>query len=119
LPRILSRAPSTVSPSSADPSTAATTSPGRSPAACAGEPSIGAMITRRHSGPSVAQSLVCPALSTVPISAPMPSNWPEMPWSEFRKSSGLRYEEYGSSSASIIPLIAPWITLALSTSPPA
>ena len=69
------------------------TSPGLRPAASAGEPSIGAMITRWQVGPNVLQSLALPAASTDPISAPMPSNVPEMslivPW----KSSGLRYDE--------------------------
>jgi hypothetical protein len=66
------------------------TSPGRSPAFSAGEPSSGAMITRWQSGPNVAQSLVLPPASTEPISAPMPSNEPEMSLSVPVKSSGLR-----------------------------
>jgi hypothetical protein len=74
LPRILSRAASTVSPSTDEPSTAAMMSPDFMPDFCAGEPSIGAMTTRRQSGPSVAQSDVVPAAFWVPISAPMPSN---------------------------------------------
>ena len=54
------------------------TSPGFSPAASAGEPSMGVTTTRKQSGPKGVQSVVLPAASTVPISAPMPSNWPEM-----------------------------------------
>ena len=51
--------------------------------------------------------------------APMPSNWPEIPWSEDRNSSEVRYCEYGSSSAPIIPLIAPSTSDLRSTEPPA
>ena len=77
-PRTLSRAWSGVRPSREVPSTVVMTSPALRPAASVGEPSIGATITMWQVGPNVAQSLVLPASSTAPISAPIPSNWPEM-----------------------------------------
>jgi hypothetical protein len=83
------------------------TSPGLSPAFSAGEPSMGATMTSRQSGPKVEQSTVAPLPSTVPISAPIPSNWPSIPWSVARKSSGERYVEYGSPMAPTMPRMAP------------
>ena len=77
LPRILFRAPSTVSPSSEVPSTETMTSPALTPAFSDGEPSIGVTTTSRQSGPRVVQSDVAPLASWVPISAPIPSNWPD------------------------------------------
>ncbi len=62
---------------------------------------------------------VAPATSAVPMVAPIPSNWPAMPWSDALNSSEVRYWEYGSSSAPIMPLIAPSTSTLRSTSPPA
>jgi hypothetical protein len=99
------------------PSAVTTTSPGFRPAFSAGEPSSGAMITRWQSGPNGLQSLVLPAESTAPISAPMPSNVPEMESMVPRKSYGLRYEEYGSPTDSTMPRIAPSTSVVRSTGP--
>ncbi len=117
-PRIRSRAPSTVRPSSDTPSVASTRSPVLRPALAAGEPAIGATMTSRHAGPSVAQPCV-PSAACVAISAPMPSNSPLIPWRESWYSLEVRYEEYGSPSASIMPRMAPWTMASRSTSPPA
>ena len=108
-PRTRSRAASTVRPSSRSPSMASMMSPATSPAASAGEPGIGATTTRRQSAASVVQVEVAPAASTVPIVAPIPSNSPEIERRLSLNSSLVRYSEYGSSSAPIIPLIAPSI----------
>ena len=75
---------------------------------------MGAMITRWQSGPKVAQSAAFPATSTAPISAPMPSNVPEMSSSVSVKSSGLRYEEYGSPTDSTMPRMAPSMSVSRS-----
>ncbi len=75
-------------------------------------------MTSRHSGPSVAQPWV-PSGASVAISAPMPSNSPLMPSRLWRYSSEVRYDEYGSSSDSIMPRMAPWMSASRSTSPPA
>ena len=101
------------------PSIAVITSPGRRPAFSAGEPVSGRTIASRQPSPSVAQVVVSPAPSTVPIVAPIPSNWPAMPWSEALNSSEVMYREYGSSRAPIIPLIAPSTSDFWSTAPPA
>ena len=63
--------------------------------------------------------VVAPVASTVPIVAPIPSNSPEMSRSDPLNSSDVRYWEYGSPSAVIIPLIAPSMTALRSTGPPA
>ena len=118
-PRILPRAASAVSPSSDTPSILSMTSPGFRPAFSAGEPAIGATTASRQSAAIVVHEEVLPAASTVPMVAPMPSNSPEMSRSVCLNSSGVRYMEYGSSSAAIIPLIAPSMTLRRSTVPPA
>ena len=76
-------------------------------------------MTRRQSAPNSAQSLVSPAALTVPISAPIPSNSPEMSWSVDRNSSDERYVEYGSPIASTMPRIAPSMTALRSTGPSA
>jgi hypothetical protein len=73
----------------------------------------------RQSGPRSVQAEVAPFVSTVPMVAPMPSNWPEMPSRLRLNSSAVRYWLYGSSSAPIIPLIAPSTSALRSTSPPA
>ncbi len=118
-PRTLLRAWSTVSPARVAPSMPSMTSPGRSPAFSAGDPVSGATTARKQSSPRVVQAAVAPAPLTVPIVAPMPSNWPEMPSSDDLNSSDVRYCEYGSSSEPIIPLIAPSTSDLRSTSPPA
>ncbi len=117
-PRISSRAPSTLCPSKDTPSAARMRSPVRRSARAAGEPASGATTTSRQSGPSVAQPWV-PSAAWVAISTPMPSNSPLMPWRVSWYSSEVRYEEYGSPSASIIPRMAPWTMASRSTSPPA
>ena len=48
------------------------------------------MMTRKQVGPYVAQSLVLPFASTEPISAPIPSNVPEMSSIVEVNASGLR-----------------------------
>ena len=78
-PRIMVRAASTVSPSSAVPSTDRTMSPGIRPARAAGEPSNDLVTRRRHAVPSGSQPWV-PSAACEPRSAPMPSNWPLMVW---------------------------------------
>ena len=78
-PRTLPRASSTVRPVSEAPSIASITSPASSPAFSAGEPPSGATTASRQSAPRVVQADVAPARSTVPIVAPMPSNWPGDP----------------------------------------
>ena len=117
-PRIRSRAPSTFKPSSEVPSVARIRSPASSPAFSAGDPTIGATTRSRQSAPSVVQPWV-PSAACVAISAPMPSNWPLIPCRLSRYSSDVRYEEYGSPRASIMPRMAPWIRTSRSTSPPA
>ena len=79
LPRTLSRASSTVRPSSPEPSTWRIDVAGQQPGLLRpASPRAARRRSRMHSGPSVAQSLVSPAADRVPISAPIPSNWPEM-----------------------------------------
>src|SRR5215212_6780314 len=92
-PRTRSRASSGVRPSRVDPSTLTTMSPALRPAASAGEPASGVMITRWQSGPNVAQSAALPAASTAPISAPIPSKVPEMSLIVPSKSTGSRNDE--------------------------
>ena len=60
-----------------------------------------------------------PSDPSVAISAPMPSNCPLIPSRLSRYSSDVRYAEYGSPSAWIMPRMAPWTTFVGSTSPPA
>ena len=74
---------------------------------------------RTQSAPSVAHWLVWPDADRVPISAPIPSNWPDRSCRPDWYSSGVRYAEYGSSSDSTMPRIAPRISACWSTSPPA
>ena len=76
-------------------------------------------MTIRQAGPRSTQLDEAPLASTVPIVAPIPSNSPEMPWRLALNSSDVRYCEYGSSRAPIIPLIAPSTIALRSTSPPA
>src|SRR3954447_7146227 len=118
-PRTIARAASTVIPSSRAPPMDSITSPGSSPAFSAGDPGIGATTTSRQSAASVVQLDVAPLASTVPIVAPMPSNSPEIERRLSLNSSLVRYSEYGSPSAPIMPLIAPSTSALRSTSPPA
>ena len=74
------------------------------------------MTTRRHSGPSGVQPWV-PSGACEAIDAPMPSNCPFRPSRLWRYSSEVRYAEYGSPSAPIIPRIAPWMSVVWSTGP--
>ncbi len=117
-PRMRSRAPCMVSPSSDMPSTDRTTSPASSPARSAGEPDNGLVTTSRQAAPSGVQPSV-PSGASVAISAPMPSNWPLMPCRFSRYCVELRYSEYGSPSDLIMPSIAPLTSAPRSTSPPA
>ena len=90
------------------PSTAVTTSPDSRPARSAGEPSIGATTTSRQVGPIVSQVSVSSSVGRVVTSAPTPENSPPIASRWRRSSSGLMYDENGSSRAPIIPSIAPW-----------
>ncbi len=116
-PRILAIASSSVSPSTVRPSTAVMTSPVLRPARRAGEPSIGATTTSRQAGPIVSQAWTSASVGLVVTSAPMPENSPPIDSRARWSSSGLMYDEYGSSSAPIIPSIAPWTSFCRLTSP--
>ena len=92
-PRTLPLASSTVRPASAAPSIASITSPGNRPALSAGDPVSGRTTASRHSSLRVAHDAVTPVRSTVPIVAPIPSNWPASPWSDALNSSEVMYCE--------------------------